>query len=94
MADEEGLAVILLGVVFVTELLHQQVQAGAYKCVRWKFVSNDGLQVAVFGVEAAKEIQHLAGLRHGLADVAQLIGESLEPAAVLSDGHVTLAASR
>lgn len=47
--------------------------------------------MAVIGFEVAKEIQHLAGLRHGSVDVVQCISESLEPGALLSDGHVTLA---
>jgi hypothetical protein len=35
------------------------------------------LDMAILQVEAVEEIQHLRGLRHRLADVAQVVGELL-----------------
>ena len=46
--------------------------------------------VEVPGIEAAEKIKHLTGLRDGVADVTQLIGESLQLGAVVVDRHVPL----
>ena len=46
--------------------------------------------MTILGVEAAEEVEHLAGLTNGLADVVQGIGELLEPPGVRGDVHVTL----
>jgi hypothetical protein len=50
----------------------------------------DRLDVAGGFVQAADQVQHLAGLGDGVADVTQVVGELLELAAVVSDGEVAL----
>jgi hypothetical protein len=50
----------------------------------------DRLDVAGGFVQAADQVQHLAGLGDGEADVAQVVGELLEFAAVVGDGEVAL----
>jgi hypothetical protein len=44
----------------------------------------------ILGIQSAKEIKHLIGFRNWVADVAQLIGETLEFGAVVEHGHVAL----
>lgn len=46
--------------------------------------------MAVHGVQTAEEIQHLASLADGWADIVQRIFQLLETAGVLRDIHVTL----
>ena len=46
--------------------------------------------MAVLGGEAADQVQNLAWFRDGLADVAEGVGELLEPGGVLADRHVSL----
>jgi hypothetical protein len=44
----------------------------------------------VLAPEPANQVEDLLRLRHGLAEVAQLVSEALEPRAVLHDAHVVL----
>ena len=44
----------------------------------------------VLTVEAAQEVEDLTWLRHGLAEVAKLIGECLQASAVLHDREIAL----
>jgi hypothetical protein len=44
----------------------------------------------VLAPEPANQVEDLLRLRHGLAEVAQLVSEALEPRAVLHDAHVAL----
>jgi hypothetical protein len=46
--------------------------------------------VAEFRVETTEEVEDLAWLRNGVADVAKLVGEALEFGAVVANGEVTL----
>jgi hypothetical protein len=46
--------------------------------------------MAIFGVETAQHIEHLARLGDRLADVVQIVGEDFQLGAVVVDGHVTL----
>lgn len=55
-----------------------------------EFGVDDGFDVAVLGVEAAEEIQHLAGLVHRVADVAKVVAKLLEVGSVLRHGEVAL----
>jgi hypothetical protein len=52
--------------------------------VRQEFGSDERLDVAVTRVETSEEIQHLARLGDGVADVAKLIG-TLELGALVID---------
>jgi hypothetical protein len=70
--------------------LQEQVRHGASEGVGWGFGFDDGFEVAVGGVEATKMIEHLARLRDGMADVAELIREGLELDAVVMDGEFPL----
>jgi hypothetical protein len=86
----ERLARLLLGLVLVAELLEQQVRARAGKCVGRELGLDGGLQMAVPGIEAAQEVEHLTGLRDGEADVAKPVGKGLEAGTVVVDAHLAL----
>jgi hypothetical protein len=58
--------------------------------VGWGLGLDDRFEVSEFGVEAAKEIEHLARLRNWMADVAELISETFELSAVIMDGEIAL----
>lgn len=51
---------------------------------------DDELDVAVLGVEASDQIEHLARLGHRLADVTEVVEKLLEVGGVLGHGEVTL----
>jgi hypothetical protein len=51
---------------------------------------DDGDDVSVLGIETTEKVKHLTCLVDGLADVAECVGELLEPAGVLSHVHVSL----
>jgi hypothetical protein len=50
----------------------------------------DGLDVAEFLGQATEEVQNLAWLGDGVADVAQVVGELLELVALVRDGQIPL----
>jgi hypothetical protein len=54
------------------------------------FALDDRLDVFVLGIEAAKEVEDLAGLGDGVADVAEIVGEALELGAVIVNTQVAL----
>ena len=63
---------------------------GALQGVQRRLGGDHRFDVAVLGVEATKEVEHLAWLGDGVADVAQRISDALELGAVVIHGHVTL----
>ena len=90
VASEEGLRCVRLGVVGVGGLLQEQVRHRTSEGVGWGFGFDDGFEVAIFGAEAAEEVEDLAWLRDGVADIPELIDEALELGAVIMDGEVAL----
>ena len=73
MGHGEGLASFGVGVVLSAELLEDEEGAGALEGVRRVLGRDHRLDVAVSGIEAAEEIEHLTRLEDGMADVTQLI---------------------
>jgi hypothetical protein len=51
---------------------------------------DDRLDVAVLGVQSAKEVEHLAGLGDGLSEITKAISEGLQAGGVVGDGQVAL----
>lgn len=90
MAGVKGMTGLLLGFLLLAEFLQEQVGAGAGEGVRWKLGFDGRLEVVVLGVESTKEIQNLARLRDGKAEVAQPVGESFELGAVVIDAYLAL----
>lgn len=90
MPGVEGLPSLGLGVVLELDLLKQHEGVSTHERVQRGLGGDDGLDVAVLWVEAAKKVEHLAGLEHRLANIAQAVGELLQPRCVLRHRHVTL----
>jgi len=90
MRCSKGLTGLGVGVMLKAELLKDEEGAGTLEGVRRELGGDDGLDVAVPRIEAAKEVQHLARLGDRVADAAQLIGDALQLGAVGVHRHVTL----
>jgi hypothetical protein len=56
----------------------------------WGFGFEDWFEVAVFGAQTTEEVENLARFRDWVADVAELVGETLELCAVIMNRHITL----
>lgn len=69
-------------IVFDAGLLKHEEGASAHEGVRWELGGDHGLDVAVLWIEPAKKVEHLTGFGDGMADVAKLIGETLQLGAV------------
>ena len=88
VAGEERLTGLRLVVLVQLQLFEEEVGARTHEGVR--LGGEHRLDMAKFLVQAAKQIQHLAGLGDGVADVAQAIGELLQLGAVVRDAEVAL----
>ena len=90
MGHSKRLASLSGGIVIRAELLQNEEGPRTHEGVRRGLGDDDRLDVAGLGVEATKEVEHLARLGDGVADVAQLIGELFQLGEVGVDGHVAL----
>ena len=51
---------------------------GAHEGVGWEFGVDDGNHVAVLEVETAEHVEYLVGLKDGLTNVTEVVGERFE----------------
>jgi hypothetical protein len=90
VAGGESLAGLDGGVVLEAELLEDEEGAGALEVVRRELGGDHRLDVAVPGVEAAEEVEHLARLGDGVSDVTEAVGDALQLGAVVVHRQIAL----
>lgn len=86
----QGLVGVGDGVVLGAELLKNKEGTSALEGMRRVFGSDYRLDVAVPWIETTEQVENLAWLRDGVADVAQLIHDALQLCAVVVHRHVAL----
>jgi hypothetical protein len=60
--------------MLVAEFFQQEVGAGTHEGVGWTLGGDHGLEMAIPRMETPNEIEHLAGLGDGLAEVVEAVG--------------------
>jgi hypothetical protein len=84
------MAGLRLGVVFVAGFLEQQVGPRTHEGVWRIFSLDDRLDMAIPRMQTAEEVEDLARLGDGVANITQIVGEAFELGVVLVDAHVAL----